>query len=223
MTATENSSQRPAFTSVSIYNHPSGLLSFWYASEWQLDAAPAALPAITLTPDPSDPETHMRSRCATWPRPWQLKERPAILEGVREGLAKLEAGMIESLTELREDGRWGVEWHCTFLAGGERCRRRGRIFFSDRYQYAIVLQGSSEERYAYWQGMFEWTMLTVGTAPFSIKGWQACKRLPKSRKRRCPSHCMSFRSHPFVRVQSFQGVKEEPRCPSQLRWTAERS
>ena len=47
------------------------------------------------------------------------------------------------------------------------------MFFSDRYQYAIVLQGSSEERYAYWQGMFEWTMLTVSTAPFSIKGWQA--------------------------------------------------
>ncbi len=163
---------RPAFTDVSIYNHPSGLLSFWYAPEWRLDVAAAALPAITLTPDPRDPETHMAITVRDLAAPLAVKERPAILEGVRAGLAKLEDGMIESLSELREDGRWGVEWHCTFLAGGGRYRRRGRIFFSDRFQYAIVLQGSSEGRYAYWQGMFEWTMLTVGTASFSITGWQ---------------------------------------------------
>jgi hypothetical protein len=87
---------------------------------------------------------------------------------VREGLQQLEGCAIEALTELREEGRWGVEWRCTFLADGQRCRRRARLFFSDRYQYAVVLQGSNEERYAYWQGMFEWTMLTVGTAPFRL-------------------------------------------------------
>jgi hypothetical protein len=168
----ETSTSRPAFTNVSIYNDPSGLLSFWYASEWQLYAAATALPAITLTPDPSDPQTHMAITVRDLAAPLTAKERPTILEGVREGLRKLDGAVVESLTELREEGRWGVEWHCTFLVGGGWYRRRGRIFFSDRYQYAIVLQGSSEKRYAYWQGMFEWTMLTVGTAPFSLAGWQ---------------------------------------------------
>ena len=163
---------RPAFTDVSIYNHPSGLLSFWYASEWRLDVAAAALPAITLTPDPTDPQTHIAITVRDLQAPLATKERPAIVTGVREGLGKLDGVVVESLSELREDGRWGVEWHCTFLSGGGRYRRRGRIFFSDRFQYAIVLQGSSEGRYAYWQGMFEWTMLTVGTASFSITGWQ---------------------------------------------------
>jgi hypothetical protein len=163
---------RPAFTSVSLYNHPSGLLAFWYASEWRLDVAATALPAVTLTPDPSDPQTHIAITVRDLQTPLAVKERPAIVTGVREGLGKLEGVVVESLAELRDEGRWGVEWRCIFLAGGERYRRRGRIFFSDRFQYAIVLQGSSEERYAYWQGMFEWTMLTVGTASFSIKGWQ---------------------------------------------------
>lgn len=172
MTVDPTPAERPAFTSVSIYNDPSGLLSFWYASEWQLSAVSAPLPAITLTPDPSDPETHLAVTVRDLGVPLALKERPAILHGVREGLTKLDDCIVESLTEHREDGRWGVEWQCTFLAAGQRCRRRGRIFFSDHYQYAIVLQGSCEERYAYWQGMFEWTMLTVGTAPFALQGWQ---------------------------------------------------
>jgi hypothetical protein len=171
MTTDSASPERPAFTSVSIYNHPSGLLSFWYASEWQLYAAPTALPALTLTPDPSDPASHIAIAVQDLGAPLAAKERPAILEGVREGLKKLDGCVIESLDEMRQEGRWGLEWRCTFLSGGQRCRRRGRIFFSDRYQYAVVLQGSSEAHYAYWQGMFEWTMLTVGTAPFALQGW----------------------------------------------------
>jgi len=131
------------------------------------------LPAITLMPDPSDSQTHIAITVRDLTAPLAAKERPTILEGVRDGLARLDGCAVEALTELREGGRWGVEWHCTFLANGLRCRRRARMFFSDRYQYAIVLQNSSEERYAYWQGMFEWTMLTVGTAPFSVQGWQA--------------------------------------------------
>ncbi len=164
---------RPAFTSVSLYNDPSGLLSFWYASEWHLYAAPTTLPAITLTPDPTDPQTHLAITVRDLGAPLAVRERPAIVAGIREGLAQLDGCVVESFAELAEEGRWGIEWRCTFVEAGQRFRRRGRIFFSDRYQYAVALQGSSEERYAYWQGMFEWTMLTVGTAPFSIRGWQA--------------------------------------------------
>lgn len=162
---------RPAFTSVTIYNHPSGLLSFWYASEWHLQVGTQSLPAITLTPDPTDPLTHIGITVTDVGAPLTDQDHPAILEGVHKGLQQLDGCVVEALTELDEDSRWGVEWRCTFLAGGERCRRRARLFFSGRYQYAVVLQGSSEERYAYWQGMFEWTMLTVGTAPFHLRSW----------------------------------------------------
>ena len=174
MTDADSAPSRPVFTSVSAYNDPGGLLSFWYASEWQLTVAETALPAITLTPDPSDQTTQIAITVRDLGAPLAVKERPAVLEGVREGLQQLEGCAIEALTELREEGRWGVEWRCTFMADGQRCRRRARLFFSDRYQYAVVLQGSNEERYAYWQGMFEWTMLTVGTAPFRLNPQSAC-------------------------------------------------
>lgn len=172
MNAAEAPPNRPVFISVSLYNDPSGLLSFWYASEWQLYVAATTLPAITLTPDVGDPQTHMAITVHDIKTPLAARERPSIVAGVRAGLAKLNDVVIESLAELQTEGRWGVEWRCTFLGERGRYRRRGRIFFSDHFQYAIVLQGSSEERYAYWQGMFEWTMLTVGAAPFSLAGWQ---------------------------------------------------
>ncbi|MBX2998481.1 MAG: hypothetical protein KF893_08205 [Caldilineaceae bacterium] len=162
---------RPAFTSASIYNHPSGLLSFLYASEWHLQVGEQALPAVTLTPDLADPVTHIAVTVTDLGAPLLFEDRATVVEGVREGLKQLERCRIESLTELNLEGRWGVEWQCTFLAGDARCRRRGRLFFSGRYQYAVVLQGSTEARYAYWQGMFEWTMLTVATASFHLQSW----------------------------------------------------
>jgi hypothetical protein len=162
---------RPAFTSASIYNHPGGLLSFWYASEWHLQVGDQALPAVTLTPDLADPVTHIAITVTDVGAPLLFKDRASVMEGVREGLSNLDGGLIESLTELKTEGRWGVEWRCTFLAGDVRCRRRGRLFFSGRYQYAVVFQGSTEARYAYWQGMFEWTMLTVATASIHLQSW----------------------------------------------------
>lgn len=162
---------RPVFTSASIYNHPSGLLSFWYASDWRVHVGDGPLPAVTLTPDPADPATYLAITVTDVGAPLTFKDRAPILEGVREGLQQLDGCLIESLKELNMEGRWGVEWRCTFPAGDARCRRRARLFFSGRYQYAVVLEGSSEERYAYWQGMFEWTMLTVATAPFHLQSW----------------------------------------------------
>ena len=73
MTSDETSTERPAFTSVSIYNDPSGLLSFWYASEWQFYAAPTTLPSITLTPDPTDPETHFAITVRDLSKPFNSK------------------------------------------------------------------------------------------------------------------------------------------------------
>jgi hypothetical protein len=146
-------------------------LSFWYASEWHLHAGDAALPAVTLTPDLTDPSTYIAITVTDVGAPLARQDRASILAGVREGLRQLDGCLVESLAELDTEGRWGVEWRCTFLAGGARCRRRARLFFSDRYQYAVVLQGATEERYAYWQGMFEWTMLTVATAPFHLQSW----------------------------------------------------
>ena len=171
MTNTPTGPERPKFTSASIYNHPGGLLSFWYAGEWQVRTDPAPLPAVTLYPDPADPATFVSIKVEDLGAPLAGGERGEVVEGVRAGLAELDDCRVDSLAELAGDGPWGLEWKCAFLDGGRRVRRRARLFFSDHYQYAVVCQGSSEERYAYWQGMFEFTLLTIATAPFNLVNW----------------------------------------------------
>ena len=206
MTSDTTPAGRPAFTSVSIYNHPSGLLSFWYASEWQLYAAPTSLPAITLTPDPTDPETHVAITVRDVRAPLAAKERPDILAGVREGLASLDGCVVESLTELREGRRWGIEWHCTFLVDGQRCRRRARLYFSDRYQYAIVLQGSSEERYAVLaRNVRVDDAHRRHGAVFPSRDGKRRKRPPKSRKQEVPKPLHELSIVPFRQGSEFPG------------------
>ena len=186
MVEAEVHEERPRFTSASIYNHPSGLLSFWYPMEWLLQAAPSPLPDVYLWPDPCDEATHIAIAVRDLEAPLTVEERPVIWEGVREGLAQLPDCAVESLVELNQDGRWAIEWVCTFAARRRRCQRRSRLFFSDRYQYSVVCQGTTQERYAYWQGMFEFILLTVGTAPFSLQGDGPGGYSPAQHARRSP-------------------------------------
>lgn len=162
---------RPRFTSVTLYNDPSGLLSFWFAAQWHLLAGSSSPPSITLIPDLLDPETHMAITVRDIGSSVVPADRPAIVQGVRDGLAQLDSCQLEALAEVDVGGCWGVEWRCTFMANGQRHQRRGRLFFNGRYQYAVVFQGSTEERFCHWQGMFEWTMLTVAAKPFDAQQW----------------------------------------------------
>jgi len=171
MSPQEGTIERPRFTSASLYNSPDGLLSFWYATEWQLQESDSPCRSIVLTPDPQDPATNITIEVHDLQTSLLRRERRLILEGVKAGLAQLEDCRIIRLEELDQSGRWGLEWECTFISAGQRRRRRARLYFSDHYQYSVTLQGSTEERYAYWQGMFEFTLLTVGTANFSVLGF----------------------------------------------------
>jgi len=163
-----------------VYNDPSGHLSFWYASEWQIIRLDVPLPVLTIIPDPVDPLTQISIMVKDVGSVISAADHAAVVEGVQEGLAQLDGCVVDYLRELNEGERWGVEWMCSFMHNGQRYRRRARLFFSDQYQYSVVLQGSTEERYAYWQGMFEFTMLTVGTAPFNLKQWTQSVQLEES-------------------------------------------
>lgn len=158
----------PAFTSVSVYNHPSGLLSFWYASEWQVEVAGEPQIQVVLLPDPLDPFTRVVFEIKNIVSPLKTRDRKAVFSGVRDGLAHLPGVNVDGLAEMDEKGCWGLEWQCTYLNEDTRCRRRVRLFYSDHYQYSVTIQGSTEERYSYWQGMLEFTLLSVATAPLHL-------------------------------------------------------
>ncbi|MEZ4863747.1 MAG: hypothetical protein R3C14_20665 [Caldilineaceae bacterium] len=188
---------RPRFTSISLYNHAQGHLSFWYPTEWQVTESAAPHVTVTLLPDPTDPATNMTIEVKNFPGPILLDDRPAIVEGVKAGLAQLAECVLERWRELGGEGRvargeqktgdrrletgdwkletgdWGLEWLCTFVDGGERRKRRARLFFTRRHLYSVICQGRTEAHYGYWQGMFEYVLLTVGVNQFSPLAWAA--------------------------------------------------
>ena len=162
---------RPKFRRVSIYNSHDRRLSFWYNSDWQIVESAAPSTCVTLLPEPADPATVMTLTIQDVESPVAIAERDYIVEGIEEGLSQLENCVIERMIDLKDVGDWGLEWVCTFSFSGQRRRRRARLFFSDHYQSSVMFQGSSEERFEYWRGMFEFTMLTVSTAGFDLVGW----------------------------------------------------
>lgn len=166
--------QRPRFKRVSIYNSPDKLLSFWYPPEWELVEKEIPHRSVTLYPSPADKATLVTIQVRDLKAPLQPEEHSVIMEGIKEGLQKLDDCVVEKFSELDDkSGSWGVEWICEFSYDGHRRRRRSRIFYSDHYQYSVMFQGSTLERFRYWQGMFEFVMLTVGSSGFSLVEWAA--------------------------------------------------
>lgn len=152
---------RPRFTSVTLYKHAGGRLTFWHPPEWQLQEADAHETAVSLYPDPAEDATFISITVQDMGDPLAAEESSLLAEGVREGLERLEGCVIERLETVDGVGDWCQEWVCTFVQDGIRRRRRARLFCVGQHLYSVVAQGANEERYEYWRGMMEWVMLTV--------------------------------------------------------------
>lgn len=176
---------RPRFTSISVYNHAQGHLSFWYPTEWQVLESAAPHTTVTLLPDAAAPATHITIEVQEFPGPVTAVDQPTIAEGIKAGLAQLVDCVLEQWRELDcagagelgdgkiSSGTWGLEWVCTFIDAGERRKRRARLLFTNHHLYSIICQGGSEDQYAYWQSMFAYVLLTVGVNRFSTVEWAA--------------------------------------------------
>ena len=166
-------STRPRFTGVSLYNHPGGHLSFWYPKGWALQVSDSPHLAVSLLPNPTDPTSNVTVEIKDLQEPLAAEERELIVSGIREGLAQLQDCDVESWRELGagDVGAWGIEWICTFTDSGQRRKRRARLFASNRFLYSVLCQGTTPAHYVYWQGMFEFVLLTVGANRFSMADW----------------------------------------------------
>ena len=162
----------PRFTSIKLYKHASRSLSFWYPPEWRLLEAEDPNPAVSIYPEPSEEATFVSITVQDMGEPLAAEENALLAEGVQEGLEKLEACQVERLETLEDAGDWCQEWVCTFVQDGITRRRRARLFCEGQYLYSVVLQGATEERYEYWQGMMEWVMMTVLDSSADLSGEQ---------------------------------------------------
>lgn len=173
MTQPDSQTDRPRFTGVSLYNHAEGHLSFWHPPEWRLQELDTPHLAIALHPNPTIVATNVTIEVKDLQAPLAPEERILVAEGIKAGLNELEDLVIETWHALGPEtmGEWGLEWICYFSDAGQRRKRRARVFVSHHYLYSVICQGATEADYAYWQGMFEFVMLTVGSKPFSLSDW----------------------------------------------------
>lgn len=162
---------RPRFKGVKLYSHDRGVLTFWHPKEWHLEEVDPPAIGVTLWPQPADPLTHLVVEAKDLEKPLADGEAELLETGIREGLRGLDDCTLESWRELSEEepGEWGVEWQCAFSLMKARRVRQARMFVQDRYLYTVTFQGSSQERFRYWLGMFEFVMLTVATAHFHLE------------------------------------------------------
>lgn len=171
---------RPRFRGITLYNHAEGMLSFWYPTNWHREEMGLPGVGVTLWPNSDDPLTHILINVKDLEEPLAKGEAEILENGIREGLSNLEDCHMQFWQPLTEDdpGDWGVEWGCTFHLHDAMCVRQARMFVSGRYLYTVTFQGSSHAHFEFWKDMFEFVMLTVATAQFSVPDWAVSQGSP---------------------------------------------
>ena len=173
--ASPHNPDRPRFRSLSLYNDAHGRLSFWYPTDWYKEERTEHPSGVTLWPQPRDPLTHIHIELQDLQASLSAEDFAVLGTGVREGLAQLQDCTIRTWRSLtdEEPGEWGVQWSCTFRLHKALCVRQARMFVHRQYLYTITFQGASQAQFDYWQDMFEYIMLTVGTHRFAVPDWMA--------------------------------------------------
>lgn len=88
------------------------------------------------------------------------EDLPALREGVMEGLKGLPDCAILAEKELAKGYALGFEVLLTFTLDGETCKRRMRLLYNDRQQYAIYGQGWPASEYDVFHDTYEYIYST---------------------------------------------------------------
>jgi hypothetical protein len=83
------------------------------------------------------------------------EDLPALYEGIREGVQALPDCEILQEKEIAKGSALGFEFLMTFSLDGDACKRRLRLLYSDRQQFALYGQGVPPDVYDAYHDTFE--------------------------------------------------------------------
>jgi hypothetical protein len=152
--------QLPSFTGLRVHREPEHRCSFLYPEGWQTRELQSALGGTVLLPDPDDPHTSFSFEgrdLGTDVRPGDLS---ALRSGFVAGLRQLPGCRIERREAEALGGLITMEARLTFRDGDQTRKRWVRLAYQGRTQARLVAQGSSPERFDYWEPMFFQAMRT---------------------------------------------------------------
>jgi hypothetical protein len=154
-------SQRPpAFTGLIVHRNPDAGYSLLVPDGWRRTDLPEDGGTL-YTPDPDDPTTGLEVSSQELGTDVRARDLAAVRRGFLSGLRRLPGYRIEQQEDTAIGSLLTLEARLTYRDGEATRKRWVRLLYQGRTQLRLIAEGSSVERFAYWEPMFFTAFRTV--------------------------------------------------------------
>src|SRR5262245_29176453 len=149
----------PRYYGIITYRDPHGRFSFQYPSDWHVFELEDQREGLLVSPEAENPQTWF----SVWVSRLELKvvaeDLAELKDGVDEGLQLLTDVKVESASEDALNNLIKFERVYTFREGETIRKRRSWFLYVDTWLMVVTYQGATEEEYAYWLPMGNYSFL----------------------------------------------------------------
>jgi len=150
----------PAFTGLVVHRDPDVGYSLLVPDGWRRTDLPESGGTL-YTPDPDDPTTGLEVGGQDLGTDVVAGDLRAVRRGFLSGLRRLPGCRIEQQEDAAVGSLLTLEARLTYRDGEMTRKRWVRLLYQGRAQLRMVAEGSSVERFAYWEPMFFTAFRTV--------------------------------------------------------------
>ena len=152
---------RPQYTGMHKYMDTEAGYALWLPTDWREIPMVEGRDGVIFAPYPDHINTSFVAEKRQLPYKVTDEDIPVLREGFIAGLESLPGVEIESQDETITRTLKILEARYTFLEDGVRRKRWVRSIYWGEGHLILIAQGATEEEFAYWEGMFFNTMMTV--------------------------------------------------------------
>jgi hypothetical protein len=152
---------RARYTGMHKHVDKEGGYALWVPSDWRKIPMSGGHHGVIFTPHHDRFDTSFAAEKHTLPFKVSEEDIEILREGFQAGLASLPEVEIESQKETLTKTFKIFEARLTFEEDGMRRKRWVRTAYWGEGQLTLIAQGANEEEFAYYEGMFYNTMMTV--------------------------------------------------------------
>ena len=149
----------PRYYGIKLYRDPHGRFSFQYPSDWHTFELEDQREGLMVSPEAENPQTWF----SVWVSRLELQvvaeDLADLKDGVDEGLQLLPDIKVESASEDALNNLIKFERVYSFREGETLRKRRSWFLYVDTWLMVVTYQGATEEEYAYWLPMGNYSFL----------------------------------------------------------------
>lgn len=152
---------RPRYTGMHKHVDKEGGYAIWVPKGWREIPMTNDHHGVIFTPHADRIDTSFAAEKRQLPFSVSDEDFDVLREGFEQGLQSLPEVEIESQNERITKTFKILEARCTFVEDGVRRKRWVRNAYWGEGQLILIAQGATEEEFAYYEGMFYNTMMTL--------------------------------------------------------------